>query len=92
MGARPEQARALGVLKPARAVIMAFLVRRRVHLGLIAKLIERSPVVAAGLLPHAAGRRRVSLDLPAGYEAVDVFILDWLAAEALRHRRNYLPL
>jgi hypothetical protein len=71
---------------------MAFLARRRVHLGLIAKLIERSPVVAAGLLPRTAARRRASLDLPAGYEAVDVFILDWLAAEGLRHRRHYLPL
>jgi hypothetical protein len=67
---------------------MAFLARRRVHLGLIAKLIERSPVVAAGLL----ARRRAPSDLPAGYEAVDVFILDWLAAEGLRHRRHYLPL
>jgi hypothetical protein len=71
---------------------MAFLARRRGHLGLIARLIERSPVVAAGLLPRAVGRRRASLDLPAGYEAFDVFILDWLAAEALRHRRHYLPL
>jgi hypothetical protein len=87
-----EQACVLRVLKPARAPIMALLARRRVHLGLIAKLIERSPVVAAGLLPCATARRRASLDLPAGYEAVDVFILDWLAAEALRHRRNFLPL
>jgi len=87
-----EQARALGVLKPARAVIMTFLTRRRVHLGLIAKLIERSPIVRAGLLSHAAARGRASLDLPAGYEPVDVFILDWLAAEGLRQRRHYLPL
>jgi hypothetical protein len=48
--------------------------------------------VSAGLLPRAAARRRGSLDLPAGYEAVDRFVLDWLAAEALRSRRNYLPL
>jgi hypothetical protein len=71
---------------------MASLARRRVHLGLIARLIERSPIVAAGLLPRTAARRRGSLDLPAGYEAVDLFILDWLAAEALRNLRNYLPL
>jgi hypothetical protein len=71
---------------------MASLARRRVDLGLIAKLIECSPILAAGLLRPAAGRCRVSLDLPAGYEAVDVFILDWLAAEAWRNRRNYLPL
>jgi hypothetical protein len=70
---------------------MALLARKRVHPGLIAKLIERSPIVAAGLLSRAATRRRGSLDLP-GYEAVDLFILDWLAGEALRGRRSYLPL
>jgi hypothetical protein len=70
---------------------MATLARRKVHLGLIAKLIGCSPIVGAGLLPRAA-RRRGSLDLPAGYEAVDRFVLDWLADEALRGRRNYLPL
>jgi hypothetical protein len=71
---------------------MASLARRRVHLGLIAKLIEHSPIAAAGFLPRSAARRRHSPDLPAGYEAVDVFILDWLAAEAFRRRRTYLPL
>ena len=71
---------------------MSSLVRRRGHLGLIAKLIERSPIVAAGLMTRAVVRRRGPLDLPAGYEAVDVFILDWLAAEGLRSRRNYLPI
>jgi hypothetical protein len=71
---------------------MANLARRKVHLGLIAKLIGCSPVMSAGLLPRAAARRRGSLDLPAGYEAVDRFILDWLADEAWRSRRNYLPL
>ena len=70
---------------------MAFLARRRVHLSLIAKLIERSPIMATGLLARAAARRG-SADLPGGYEAVDVFILDWLAAEGLRHRCHYLPL
>jgi hypothetical protein len=71
---------------------MASLAHRRVHLGLIAKLIGRSPIMTAGLLPGAAARCRGSLDLPAGYEAVDVFILDWLAAEGLRSRRSYLPI
>ncbi|HEV3162200.1 MAG: hypothetical protein WBG18_09425 [Xanthobacteraceae bacterium] len=71
---------------------MTFSVRRRVHVGLIARLIERSPIAAAGLLPRGAARRRAFLDLPAGYEAVDLFILDWLAVEALRSRRNHLPL
>jgi hypothetical protein len=71
---------------------MASLARRRVHLGLIARLIRRSPIVAIGFFPPAAPRRRGSLDLPVGYEAIDIFILDWLAAEALRQPRNYLPL
>jgi hypothetical protein len=71
---------------------MASLARGRVHLGLIAELIGRSPIMAAGLLPRAAARRRGSPDLPAGYEAVDLFILDWLAAEARRSHRNWLPL
>ncbi len=71
---------------------MASFARRRVHLGLIAKLVGRSPIIATGPLPRAAAGRRALLDLPAGYEAVDVYILDWLAAEALRSHRHYLPL
>ncbi len=71
---------------------MASLARRPVHLGLIARLIGRSPIMTAGLLPNAAARRRALLDLPAGYEAVDLSILQWIAAEDLRCRRNYLPL
>ena len=31
-------------------------------------------------------------NLPAGYELADILVLDWIAAEALRARRNYLPL
>jgi hypothetical protein len=71
---------------------MTFSARRRVHLGLIAKLIGRSPIMAAGLLPCAAARGRAVLDLPTGYEAVDLFILDWLAAEVVRRPRHYLAL
>jgi hypothetical protein len=71
---------------------MASSARRRVHLGLIAKLIKRSPIVAIGLFPPAASRRPGSLDLPVGYDTIDILILDWLAAEALRQPRNYLPL
>jgi hypothetical protein len=87
----PEQGWAVSVVEPARAGVMASSARRRVHLGMIAKLIGHSPIVSVGLLPRAAARRSGSLDLPAGYESVDIFILDWLATEALRGRRNYLP-
>jgi len=58
--------------------------------GLITRLIEQSPITACRLLP--AARRRCPLDLPPGYEAVDLFILQWIAREALRGRRKYLPL
>ena len=30
--------------------------------------------------------------LPAGFDAVDVAILDWIAAEGRRVERSYLPL
>ena len=71
---------------------MASLARRRVQLGLIIKLIERSPIMARGFLPHAAAWRRRALDLPTGYDAIDVFVLDWLAGEAVRGHHKYLPL
>src|SRR3974390_2528289 len=76
-----EQDDALSVLHPARAAVMASLASRRVHLGLIAELIGHSPIMANGLLRRSATRRLP--DLPAGYEVVDLFILDWLAAEAV---------
>jgi hypothetical protein len=56
---------------------------------LITRLIERSPIMGGGGLSRAASRRAAPLDLPSGYEAVDLFILGWLASEA--RRRNYLP-
>jgi hypothetical protein len=86
----PEQAGIVGVLKPARAIIMASSTRQRGRFGVIARLIARSPIVMGGLL-RRADRREVR-DLPSGYEAVDLFILQWIAAEALRNRRKYLPL
>lgn len=69
---------------------MAPLARRYGRLGLIARLLGRSPIVTAGAFRRAA--RPEPLDLPPGYEAVDLFILQWIATEALRSRRNYLPL
>ena len=86
----PEQGRAVSVLKLARAATMASFARKPVHL--IAKLIGRSPIETRGLLPGASCRASAVLVLPAGYEAVDLFILQWIAAETLRSRRNYLPL
>jgi len=78
-GAGPELGRAVSVLKPARAAVMASLAQRPVQLD---SKPARSPIVSG------AARRRGSVDLPVGYEAVDLFILDWLAAEALGGRAD----
>jgi hypothetical protein len=53
-------------------------------------LIGRSPITMAGRLLRPA--RYGALDLPPGYEAVDLFILQWIAADALRCRSKYPPL
>jgi predicted kinase len=71
-------------------MIMASSLRQRGRFGVIARLIARSPILT-GCLLRRADRREVR-DLPSGYEAVDLFILQWIAAEALRSRRKYLPL
>ena len=68
---------------------MASLIRKHGRLGLIAKLIGHSPITTAGRLLRPA--RHGALDLPSGYEAVDLFILQWIAAEALRCRRKHPP-
>jgi hypothetical protein len=69
---------------------MASLARQRGRLNVIARLIARSPILAGGLLRWV--ERRELRHLPPGYEAVDLFILQWIAREALRGRRKYLPL
>jgi hypothetical protein len=69
---------------------MAALAYRCGRVGLIARLIARSPIILKALLPRPAPVEPP--DLPADYEAVDLFILQWIAAEASRSRRTYLPL
>jgi hypothetical protein len=74
---------------------MARLADRRAGLAAISRVIARSPIVIRGLLRVAEHHRRLFdrlFDLPRGYEAADLVVLDWIAAEALRRRRNYLPL
>ena len=61
-------------------------------LASIESAIERSQIVFRGnwiRLTAGLGRR---FDLPAGFEDVDVEILEWIAAEARRVRCDYLPL
>ena len=72
--------------------IMAALPRRSAGLAWIVSAIERSPIMVTGHVKRPAVRRYGLRDLPAGYEPADILVLDWIAAEALRARRNYLPL
>ena len=72
--------------------IMAALPREGTCLASIVSTIERSPIIVTGYVTRPATRRCELRDLPAGYEPADILILDWIAAEALRARRNYLPL
>jgi hypothetical protein len=45
-------------------------------------------VIACSQIIVAQASRR----LPAGYDDVDVAILEWIAAEGRRARRSYLPM
>jgi hypothetical protein len=71
---------------------MTALPRRRAGLASIVSTIERSPIIVTAHVVGLAARRYELRDLPAGYELADILVLDWIAAEALRARRNYPPL
>ncbi|MGB3743358.1 MAG: hypothetical protein WBD11_02300 [Xanthobacteraceae bacterium] len=71
---------------------MAALPRKSADLASIVSAIERSPIMVIGHVTRPAARHYDLRDLPAGYEPADILVLDWIAAEALRARRNYLPL
>jgi hypothetical protein len=58
----------------------------------IVRTIERSCIMVAAYVRRPAPRHCELRNLPAGYELADVLVLDWIAAEASRARRNYLPL
>ena len=70
---------------------MAHLTQTPADLVSIRSAVARSSIVTSGLLPRATEHCLEILALPMGYEAADVLILDWIAAEALRGRRTYLP-
>ncbi len=55
---------------------------QQVELATIAAVIAHSQIV----VPPPAVRRR----LPAGFDAVDVAILDWIAAEGRRAGRSFV--
>jgi hypothetical protein len=71
---------------------MAALPRGPADLTSIVRTIERSSIMVAAYVRRPAPRHCELRDLPAGYELADIVVLDWIAAEALRARRNYLPL
>lgn len=61
-------------------------------LASIESTIERSQIVFRGnWIRLTAGLAR-RLDLPVGFEDIDVEILEWIAAEGRRKRCDYLPL
>jgi hypothetical protein len=64
------------------------LAKIRPDLETLAAVIARSQIFIARVLVRPALRRR----LPAGFEEVDIAILDWIAAEGRRVERSYLPL
>jgi len=61
-------------------------------LAMIASAIERSQIVLPRVLARPAARLRRRFELPAGFEDVDLAILDWIAAEWRRSSCDYLPL
>jgi hypothetical protein len=62
--------------------------KQRSDLETLVDAIARSQIVIARVLARSVARRR----LPAGFEAVDVAILDWIAAEGRRASRSFLRL
>jgi len=61
-------------------------------LAMIASAIERSQIVLPRVLAWPAARLGRRFELPAGFEDVDLAILDWIAAEWRRSSCDYLPL
>ena len=59
--------------------------RVRPDLSVISAVIAHSPIVV--VLPAA-----IAQDLPAGFDDVDIAILEWIAAEGRRIRPDYLPI
>jgi hypothetical protein len=61
-------------------------------LAAIASAIARSQIVFRRILALPMRRFARRFDLPAGYEDVDIAILEWIAAEGRRACCDYLPL
>jgi hypothetical protein len=75
-----------------RATDQRITLETRITVETIVAVIARSQIVLAALSACASlplGQRR---SLPAGFEEVDIAILDWIAAEGRHARRRYLPM
>ena len=57
-------------------------------LDTLTTVIAHSQIVVARILLARSAARR----LPAGFEAADIAILDWIASEGRRAGRRYLPI
>ena len=60
---------------------------QKTDLETLVAAIARSPIVVAAR-PARPPRRR----LPAGFDEVDIAILDWIAAQGRRAGRGFLPM
>ena len=68
------------------------LAKIRPDLETLAAVIARSQIVVAQAFARPTLVRSWTRHLPAGFEAADIAILDWIAAEGRRVERSYLPL
>jgi hypothetical protein len=61
-------------------------------LAAIASAIARSQIIFRRIFARPMLRFTRRFELPAGFEEVDIAILEWIAAEGRRSRCDYLPL
>jgi hypothetical protein len=73
--------------KTAKAAVAMDITGQRTDLETLTAVIAHSQIVVAKPAARMAKRR-----LPGGFEAADVAILDWIAAEGRRVIRRYLPI
>ena len=63
--------------------------RKYADLASIIAVIERSQITIGGI-PVCPARLRRRFDLPAGFEAMDIALLDWIVAEGISAARFVL--
>jgi hypothetical protein len=74
-----------------RACADALLDGKSVAVTTLVALIARSPIVVKGsAAPADGGPRWAGCDLPAGFDAVDVAVLDWIASEGRSAGHRFL--